>query len=216
MTTTHHDAELLHQFDDLAQQRLAVRLGMWVFLITEVMLFGGLFCAYTIYRVQAPQAFGAASRMLDIQWGAINTAVLIASSFTMALAVRQAELARKKSTIALLAATMLLGATFLGIKAIEYAHKAHEHLIPGAHFVEPAPEAGSGQLFFSFYFVMTGTHAFHMILGLGVLLAMIYTVARNPSPERRRSQVEIAGLYWHFVDIVWVFLFPLLYLVERH
>jgi cytochrome c oxidase subunit 3 len=209
-------AEVLHQFDSLAQQRLAVRLGMWTFLVTEVMLFGAIFGAYTIYRFSYPAGFAAGSQHLDLVAGAINTAILISSSFTMALAVAQIAAGRPRSTIALLVATMLLGSAFLGIKAYEYAHKIADGLVPGPGFIELASELGSTQLFYCFYWVMTGIHAAHMIIGIGVLAAMIAAVWRKIPLERKRSQIEIAGLYWHFVDIVWVFLFPLLYLIGRH
>jgi cytochrome c oxidase subunit 3 len=209
-------AEVLHQFDSLPQQRLAVRLGMWSFLVTEVMLFGAIFGAYTIYRFLHPRVFEVGSHHLDLMAGAINTAVLIASSFTMALAVSQIAHGKKRATIALLIATMIFGAAFLGIKGYEYSHKIADGLVPGARYVEFAPEVGSTQIFFAFYWIMTGIHAAHMIIGLGVLLAMVVAVWRNIPLERQRSQVEVAGLYWHFVDIVWVFLFPLLYLIGRH
>jgi cytochrome c oxidase subunit III len=216
MSTSAHSAEVLHQFDSLAQQRLAVRLGIWTFLVTEIMLFGAVFGAYTIYRFLYPAMFAASSHHLDVKAGAINTAVLIGSSLTMALAVHQAGYGRRRSTISFLFATMFLGTVFLGIKAYEYSHKIHDHLVPGPSFIEPAPELGSSQIFFSFYWMMTGIHAAHMIIGLGVLLAMVVAVWRNIPLERQRSQVEVTGLYWHFVDIVWVFLFPLLYLIGRH
>lgn len=207
---------VLHQFDTLPQQRLAVRLGIWTFLVTETMLFGAIFGAYTVYRFLYPAMFTASSHHLDVVAGAINTAVLIGSSLTMALAVHQSTAGRRGSTIFLLLATMFLGTVFLGIKAYEYSHKIHDGLVPGPGFVEPAPELGSSQIFFSFYWLMTGVHAAHMIIGLGVMAVMVFGVWRNNPAERQRSQIEVTGLYWHFVDIVWVFLFPLLYLIGRH
>lgn len=208
--------DVLHQFEALPQQRLAVRLGIWTFLVTEVMLFGTVFAAYTVNRFLHGATFTAGSHHLDVVAGAINTGVLISSSLTMALAVSQAAYGRRRSTIIFLIATMIFGTLFLGIKSYEYAHKIHDHLVPGVGFIEPAPELGSSQIFFSFYWLMTGIHAAHMVIGLGVLAAMVYVVWRNGPLERKRSQVEVAGLYWHFVDIVWVFLFPLLYLIGRH
>ena len=208
--------DVLHQFDSLPQQRLAVRLGIWTFLVTEVMLFGTVFGAYTVNRFLHERMFAASSHHLDVVAGTINTAVLITSSLTMALAVSQAAQGRRRPTIALLVATMIFGTVFLGIKSYEYAHKIHDHLVPGPGFVEPVPELGSTQMFFSFYWLLTGIHAAHMVIGLGVLSVMIFVVGRNIPLERKRSQVEVAGLYWHFVDIVWVFLFPLLYLIGRH
>jgi cytochrome c oxidase subunit 3 len=210
-----------HIYADADHQREAARLAMWLFLVTEVLLFGGLFLAYAVYRWQYPASFAAASRKLDLWLGAINTLVLIGSSLTMVLAHQAAELRRSAALAIFLAATILLGGTFLGIKSAEYAHKFHEHLVPGTHFVwstadaqGSAADAGSAQIFFVLYFVLTGLHASHMIIGmlvLLVLLVMTLTAAQPPA-----LSVELAGLYWHFVDIVWIFLFPLLYLIGLH
>jgi len=205
-----------HQFDDLAQQHEASWLGMWIFLATEVMFFGGMFLGYTIYRSINPQAFASASNQLDVWLGSINTAVLICSSFTMALAVRAAQLGRRRPVMLLLALTMLLGAIFLGIKFTEYYAKFTEHLVPGSGFAFAAAYKDAAEIFFSFYFAMTGMHALHMIIGLGLLTAMIVKSARGRFSPSYYTPVEVVGLYWHFVDIVWIFLFPLLYLIGRH
>jgi cytochrome c oxidase subunit III len=205
-----------HQFDDAVQQHEASWLGMWVFLATEVLFFGGMFTGYTIYRIANPQAFASASNHLDIVLGTINTAVLICSSFTMALAVRAAQLDTRKPTIIFLILTMILGTVFLGIKFTEYYAKFEEHFVPGSAFVYPGPQANAAEIFFSFYFAMTGMHALHMIIGLGLLTTMIVKTARGRFSASYYTPVEIVGLYWHFVDIVWIFLFPLLYLVGRH
>jgi len=205
-----------HQFDDVTQQRSAALLGMWVFLLTEIMMFGGLFAGYTVYRWPYLPGFAEASRHLDIGWGALNTGVLIASSLTMALAVHAAQLGRRKPLIGWLLLTMLFGATFLGIKAIEYAHKYHEHLVPGPGFQFPGDLWQQAYVFFSFYFAMTGLHTFHMIVGLGLLAVLVVQAARGKFSADYNTPVEISGLYWHFVDIIWIFLFPLLYLIERH
>jgi cytochrome c oxidase subunit 3 len=206
-----------HHFDDLQQQHEAAQLGMWVFLITEIMFFGGLFAAYTVYRSSYHQAFGAASRHLDITLGTFNTVVLIGSSLTMALAVHAAQRGRRRAIIGFLIATILLGAVFLAVKALEYTHKFHEHLIPGHGFQFPDPAlARPAELYFGLYFAMTGMHALHMIIGIGILLVMIRLAARGRFSADHYSPVEVTGLYWHFVDIVWIFLFPLLYLIERH
>jgi cytochrome c oxidase subunit 3 len=206
---------LEHQFDDLEQQHEASWLGMWVFLTTEVMFFGGLFLGYAVYRGWYSHAFGMASEHLDIVLGTINTAVLLCSSLTMALAVHATQLGTKRSAVILLLITMVLGSVFLGIKGVEYYHKYEENLIPGHDFHFENADPRHAQIFFSFYFVMTGMHALHMVIGIGLLAIMaLLTYAGKFSPEHS-SPIEIAGLYWHFVDIVWVFLFPLLYLIDR-
>jgi len=205
-----------HQFDDAAQQHEASWLGMWVFLATEVMFFGGMFLGYTVYRSAYPDAFAGASNHLDIVLGTINTAVLIFSSFTMALAVRSAQLGAGKPTIIFLILTMILGAVFLGIKFTEYYVKFEEHFVPGSAFAYPGPQAPAAEIFFSFYFAMTGMHALHMIIGEGLLTTLVIKTVRGRFSGLYNTPVELIGLYWHFVDIVWIFLFPLLYLVGRH
>lgn len=205
-----------HHFDDMAQQHEASWLGMWVFLATEVMFFGGMFLGYTIYRSAYPQAFASASNHLDVWLGTINTAVLICSSFTMALAVRAAELGERKPVVTFLVLTIVLGSIFLAIKFSEYYVKFSEHLIPGHAFMFEGPAANAAQIFFSFYFAMTGMHALHMIIGLGLLTTLIVKTLRGRFSVSYHTPVEVVGLYWHFVDIVWIFLFPLLYLVGRH
>ncbi len=212
----HHPA-LAHHFDNLAQQKEAATLGMWVFLVTEVLFFGGLFLAYTIYRTWYPEAFAAASHTLDVQLGTINTAVLIGSSLTMALAVHAAQMGERQQLMLFLVATMLLGSIFLGIKGVEYAHKFTEHHVPGPafHFEEPE-HALHAQVFFSLYFVMTGLHAIHMIIGLGIMTWMLVWSWNGTVTREYATPIEVSGLYWHFVDIVWIFLFPLLYLIGRH
>lgn len=211
------DAHLQHHFDDAEQQRSAVTLGMWVFLVTEVMLFGGMFTAYVMYRSLFPGAFAGASNHLDVGLGTFNTAVLICSSLTMALAVHAAQVGRAPGRIiAWLVATMMLGGAFLVIKMYEYAHKFHEGLLPGPAFTYTGPDAQQAELFFSIYFAMTGTHAFHMIIGLGVLTWLAVLARRRQFSPAYYTPVELGGLYWHFVDIAWIFLFPLLYLIGRH
>ena len=207
---------LAHQFDDLEQQAEAATLGIWAFLITEILFFGGLFTGYAVYRTNYPQAFAEASHHLDILLGGINTVVLIGSSFTMALAVHAAQSGKRRALIAFLLATMLLGAVFLGIKVVEYSHKFVDHLVPGRTFTFPGAYAPQAQLFFSFYFAMTGMHAVHMIIGLAILSVLVGRAWRNRFSAIYFAPVEVTGLYWHFVDIVWIFLFPLLYLIGRH
>jgi cytochrome c oxidase subunit 3 len=211
----HHPA-LAHQFDSLGQQTEAATLGMWVFLVTEVLFFGGLFLTYTVYRAFYPAAFAAASHELDILLGGINTAVLITSSLTMALAVHAAQLGQRQRLMMFLVATMVLGSIFLGIKGVEYYHKFVEHHVPGANFQFEKEYARHAQIFFSLYFIMTGLHAVHMIIGIAVLLVMWLWAWRGGITAEYAAPIEISGLYWHFVDIVWIFLFPLLYLIGRH
>ncbi len=204
-----------HQFDDMEQQREAATIGMWAFLITEVMLFGGMFMCYTVYRTLYPEAFQAGSHHLNIILGTLNTALLIGSSLTMALAVHAAQNGHRKQVERLIVATILLGSLFLAVKAFEYTGKWQENLIPGPNFApaEPIPHL---QIFYALYFVLTGTHAFHMVIGIGVMVVMLVMNRGGKFSKDYYAPVEMAGLYWHFVDIVWIFLFPLLYLLGRH
>ena len=212
----HHHPALAHQFEDLDQQSEVSTLGMWVFLVTEVLFFGGLFTVYLVYRNWYPQAFAVASHELDVVLGTVNTAVLITSSLTMALSVHAAQLGQRKPVMLFLIATMLLGSIFLGIKGVEYYHKFAEHHVPGPSFQFEAEHFRNAQLFFSLYFIMTGLHAVHMVIGIGILLVMFWWSWRGTITAEYYSPIEISGLYWHFVDIVWIFLFPLLYLIGRH
>jgi len=205
-----------HQFDDAGQQYEASTLGMWVFLVTEILFFGGVFTVYVAYRWAYPEAFAHASNHLDLFLGTFNTAVLIGSSLTMALAVRASQVGEKRALVTFLLLTMLLGTMFLGVKGIEYAHKFHEHLVPGPYFQSPGGGPKQAELFFSLYFALTGIHALHMIIGLGVLAVLVVQSSKGRYGRVYHTPIEIAGLYWHFVDIVWIFLFPLLYLLARH
>jgi cytochrome c oxidase subunit 3 len=210
-----HPARLKHHFADLEQQREAATLGMWVFLATEVLFFGGLFAAYLIYRVWYPTTFGEASRDLNLVLGATNTTVLITSSLTMAMAVYSSAMGRRAPMILFLGLTMVLGAVFLAIKGVEYYQKFVEHLVPGPNF-RFAQDAPHAQIFFSLYFALTGLHALHMVVGLGILTVILIMAARGRFTREWNTPVEISGLYWHFVDVIWIFLFPLLYLIDRH
>ncbi|MEP6994085.1 MAG: cytochrome c oxidase subunit 3 family protein [Acidobacteriota bacterium] len=208
--------ELRHHFVNLAAQREASTLAMWMFLVTEVLFFGGMFTAYVIYRSSYRHAFEGASNLLDLKLGAINTAVLICSSLTMALAVWASGAGKKRATILCLVGTILLGGAFLGIKAVEYTQKFEHHEVPGPHFVVPEGLPRQSEMFFSLYFCMTGLHALHMVIGVGLLTWLIVKAQRNEFSPRYNTPVDLVGLYWHFVDIVWIFLFPLLYLLGRH
>jgi cytochrome c oxidase subunit 3 len=223
----HHGA-LQHQFDDLEQQRDSNYLGMWLFLATEIMMFGGLFFTYTLYRTQFEPAFFEGCRHLNITLGTINTFVLLFSSLTMALGVHYAVDKKPKISFMWLGVTWLLGAAFLGIKAVEWTVDYHEGLIPAvnwSYYSNPAHAAQLEhlkslnigpqhvQLFFTVYFCMTGLHAIHMIVGLIVVGWFMWLTHKGHFLNGNDQPVEIVGLYWHIVDIVWVLLFPLLYLI---
>ena len=234
----HGHPALQHHFENMEQQREAGTLGMWVFLVTEIMFFGGMFLAYTLYRSLYPASFASGSNHLDITLGAVNTGVLILSSFTMAMAVYFTQIGKQRRQVICLALTLILGLTFLGIKAVEYHDKYEDrlipgNLIPGRSFKPTVLQHGEAhdphkltllegatvekvEMFYWIYFAMTGMHALHMIIGAGLLtFLLIYSLKGRFDPEYH-SPVEVIGLYWHFVDIVWIFLFPLLYLLGRH
>jgi len=209
--------ELREQFETPAQQKEISTLGMWVFLVTEIMFFGGLFLAYAIYRREFAGVFALASNTLDVVIGAVNTAVLLCSSYTMVLAVRAAQIGSRKALIVFLILTILLGGIFLGVKAYEWNQKFEEHHVPGPSFhLEGTPAQGPAQLFFSLYFTMTGLHALHMVVGEGLMLFLLWQACARKYTPSYYTPVDVGGLYWHFVDIVWIFLFPLLYLIARH
>jgi cytochrome c oxidase subunit III len=216
----HRTGELFGQFETMDQQRESATLGMWVFLTTEVLFFGGMFMTYTLNRSTYPEIFGDASRSIDLKLGTINTIVLIGSSLTMAMAVWASQVGKKKLVTTFLISTLVLGSVFLGIKAVEYHQKYVEHHIPGWNFnFEPGSSVATNahaQLFFSLYFAMTGLHALHMVVGAGLLVWLIKQSLGGRFTPTYNTPVELIGLYWHFVDIVWIFLFPLLYLIDRH
>lgn len=207
---------LQHHFDSFEQQREASYLGVWIFLVTEVMFFGGVFTAYIVYRLAHPQAFALGSHELDITLGAVNTAVLIGSSLTMAMAVWAAQTGRRKGIVGYILATIVLGGVFLGIKVVEYSAKFEHHLFPGPNFQWNGPDAPHVEMFFNLYFALTGLHAVHMIIGMGILVVIAILAWRGRFSPENHNLVEGIGLYWHFVDIVWIFLFPLLYLLGRN
>ncbi len=219
-----HNPELKHHFADMEQQRDASSLGMWLFLATEIMFFGGMFCAYLIYRLWYYPEFAAASNSLDIALGTVNTAVLICSSLTVVLAVRAAQLGKRQAQVIYLALTLVLGLAFLGVKGIEWTSKFREHHIPGAsfHFEGEVPghpgqpvDQQHAQIFFSLYFAMTGMHALHMIIGVGIFSYLTFYAWKGRYTPEYHTPLENSGLYWHFVDIIWIYLFPLLYLIDR-
>ena len=221
---------LAHHFADLKQQKAAATLGMWVFIAQEVLFFGGLFAAYTVYRMKYPGAFVAGSEHLSWKIGFFNTLVLIGSSLTMAMGVHSAALGRSKRIVAWLLSTILLGSVFLGVKYFEYEEKIAPCfgvgagpgcLVPGERFdasvlhvaADMAPQT---QIFYSLYFAMTGLHALHMIIGIPIILWIAHAAWKGRYSAQWHTPVEIVGLYWHFVDIIWIFLFPLLYLIGTH
>ena len=213
---TEHVQGPAHQFDSFEQQREASYFGMWVFLVTEIMFFGGLFLAYVVYRLANNEAFALGSHELDIRLGTFNTAVLIGSSLTMAMAVWAAQTCRRKSTVVYILSTIGLGTVFLGIKVVEYSAKFEHHLFPGPNFHFDGPQAAGVEMFFNLYFCMTGLHAVHMVIGMVILLVIAVQAWRGVYTPQNHNMVEGIGLYWHFVDIVWIFLFPLLYLLGRN
>jgi len=190
--------------------------GMWVFLASEIMFFGGLFATYVVYRTLYPESFREASQRMNLFLGTLNTAVLLTSSYLVALAVDAAERERPARVIGRnLAGAVLLGIIFLFVKGTEYREHIGHHLFPGAYFEWRGPEAAHAKLFFGLYFVMTGLHAVHVLIGLALLTWMAGSTARGKIVEGVRARLEITGLYWHFVDIIWIFLYPLLYLIAR-
>jgi cytochrome c oxidase subunit III len=235
-----HHPDLQHHFDDMEQQKEASSLGMWVFLAQEIMFFGGLFLLYLIYRMNYYPTFSMASSSIDVKWGAINTLVLIGSSLTMAMAVHSAHLSKRKALVGFLLATLALGGVFLGIKGKEYHDKYVEHHVPGMDNFLFVPEADSSGkipngvtqeqaeslknnpafqhtalIFFTLYFLMTGTHALHMIVGIGIIIPLIVLASKGRYNSSYYTPIENFGLYWHFVDIIWISLFPLIYLINR-
>jgi len=283
----YHEPGLQHQFDDMGQQEESVSIGMWMFLVQEIMFFGGLFTVYLVFRSKYPMAFAAGSNHLDAFWGGLNTIVLIVSSLTMALTVYYAQKSNRNMQVLMILLTMVFGATFLGVKAIEYTDKYNHGFVPvtglnkkvkdvpnAAHskpHEKPCWEQAHGEehtyvnphgefqwadcslaklaedhkpnsfltdaerigyfsngeidankfrdkvrIFFWIYFVMTGLHALHMVVGLGLMAWLLWTAFKGNYNAEYYMPVEMSGLYWHFVDIVWIFLFPLLYLLGRH
>jgi len=204
------------QFATADQQRETATVGMWVFLVTEVMFFGGLFMTHIVYRLLHTAAFDRGSADMSIVLGSTNTAVLISSSFTMALAVHAAQEGKWRRLAGFLFATMLIGSVFLGIKFAEYYQHYREHQVPGFWFETSDPDPGGLQMFFVYYFAMTGLHALHMIIGIGVLAVLLFRSGLERFTSAYHNPVVIAGLYWHFVDIVWVFLFAIFYLPGLH
>ncbi len=214
MATASHEQPtyLAHHFDTPAQQFDAAKLGMWIFIVTEILMFGGLFVAYAVFKNHEPQVFVAAHHMLDKRLGALNTVVLLFSSLMAALAVRSAQTNNKGLTTAMLLATLGFAGGFLVIKFFEYSAKFEHGLLPGRHFTAHAvhPETN---IFFGVYFMMTGVHGLHVVIGIGLILWVLLRANKGEFSSRYFAPVEGVGLYWHLVDLIWIYLFPLLYLV---
>ncbi|MFH2054837.1 MAG: cytochrome c oxidase subunit 3 family protein [bacterium] len=208
-----HPAHLQHHFSDSEQQRESAKLGMWVFLLTEVLFFGGLFVAYAVYRSWNPDLFHEAHKQLDVVLGTVNTVALITSSLTIALAIRAMQLGNKKQTIWLLVITLLLACVFLVIKYFEYSHKFHLGQLPGKFYTFTGIKGTNPHVFFSVYFAMTGLHGIHVIAGIGVIGWLLRRTIRGDFSPEYYTPIEMTGLYWHLVDIIWIFLFPLFYLI---
>lgn len=210
------ELELREQFRTPEHQRETAMTGIWIFLITEVLLFSALFTAFTVYRLSAPQAFDLGSKDMEIVLGGINTAVLLCSSYTMALAVYNAEQGKERLLILFLILTMILGAIFLGIKFTEYYMHYKDHKVPAFWFEESSPQATRIQMFFVFYFIMTGLHAVHMMVGLGILGVLLFRTVLGNLTAKYHTPIEVGALYWHFVDIVWIFLYAIFYIPGLH
>lgn len=208
--------ELREQFATVEQQRLTSGIGIWLFLMTEVMMFGGLFVAYTVYRFNHPQAFAEGSSSMDILLGSINSAILLTSSLTMGFAEFSAKLGRQRLLTVLLLITVLIGLAFLGIKFTEYYEHYQQHEAPGVWFNHTGPLAPAVQMFYVFYFIMTGLHAVHMIIGIFLILVLIFRNFIGSFSAAYHTPVSVVGLYWHFVDIVWIFLYAIFYLPGLH
>lgn len=216
MANTHVESgghQHAHHFASAHDEFEASKQGMWIFMVTEVLMFGGLFVAYAMFRAMYPQMFHEASHHLDQRLGLTNTIVLITSSLTMVLAVIAAQRGQKGKILTYLGVTFLLSCVFLVVKYFEYSAKFHHGLLPGGLFTNTELTQPKTSLFFSLYFVMTGIHAFHVIVGMGLMIWLALRTLKNEFSPAFYTPVELVGFYWHFVDMVWIFLFPLMYLV---
>lgn len=208
-----HSKGLQHHFAELGQQFDAAKIGMWLFLVTEILLFGGLFVGYGIMHAKHPQAFVAAHHHLDWRLGALNTIVLLISSFTMVMGVWAAQTGQRKKLIAFLLITVALAGVFMAVKYVEYSHKFHEGLLPGKFYAHQGDTVPGQFMFFSFYFMMTGLHGIHVLLGMIAILYVAWRAQRGDFDKNYYFPVDIVGLYWHLVDLIWIYLFPLMYLI---
>ena len=209
-----HTPGLQHHFSEMEQQVAAAKIGMWLFLVTEILLFGGLFAGYGLMQYKHPEAFMAAHHHLDRTLGVVNTVVLLCSSFTMVMAVFSAQKSRRKQLIVYLLLTLALAGVFLGVKYVEYSHKIHDGLLPGKYYSHAGDTVPGQFMFFSFYFMMTGLHGIHILLGMAAMLWLLRRAMRGDFSSAYYTPVDMVGLYWHVVDLIWIYLFPLLYLIS--
>ena len=211
----HGEAPFLqHHFHEMKQQFDASKIGMWLFLVTEVLLFGGLFVGYGLMHSAHPEAFKAAHHHLNRTLGALNTIVLLVSSFTMVMGVWAAQTSRRKLLILFLVLTLLCAGTFLVVKFFEYSHKFEEGLLPGQYYTHQGDTVPGQFLFFSFYFLMTGLHGIHVLCGMGAIGWLLRRAIRGDFNSTYYAPVDLVGLYWHLVDLIWIYLFPLMYLIS--
>ena len=207
---------LQHHFHDVEQQYETAKLGMWAFILTEVLTFGGLFVAYVVYRSWYPEMFVGANLLLDVNKGLLNTIVLITSSLTMVLAVWAIQKKNQKLSLFMLIATFLFAFMFLGIKYLEYSHKFEVGQLPGEYYSYMGPEIAhlnNPHIFFSIYFIMTGLHGLHVAIGMGLIAWLIYATAKGNLNSDYYTRMEMIGIFWHLVDLIWIYLFPLFYLI---
>lgn len=208
------DPFLQHHFTTPEQQFEAGKIGMWLFLVTEILLFGGLFVSFGLMQSRHPLAFYEAHHHLDRMLGFLNTVVLLLSSFTMVMAVHAAQTDRRKRLMSFLALTLVFAGVFLGVKYVEYSHKFHEGLLPGKFYSHQGDTVPGQFQFFSFYFLMTGLHGIHILGGMAAISWVMWRAAKGHFSSRYYTPVDLVGLYWHLVDMIWIYLFPLLYLIS--
>ncbi|MCW9708977.1 cytochrome c oxidase subunit 3 family protein [Fodinibius salsisoli] len=213
-TTSSHSRFQQHHFVDAEQQFDAAKMGMWVFLVTEILMFGGLFAAYIVYRLWYPELFVLASEELNTLWGGVNTLVLIGSSLTVAMAIKSAQLNQKRNIAINLGITLALAAIFMVIKYFEYTHKFHLGIFPGEFYTFEGIDHPKANVFFSLYYLMTGLHGIHVTIGMGLMIWLLVRSTKGHFGEEYYTPIEMTGLYWHLVDIIWIFLFPLFYLID--
>ncbi len=209
-----HSRFMQHHFVDSEQQFEAAKMGMWIFLVTEILFFGGLFAAYIVYRLWYPELFTLASEELNTLWGGVNTVVLIGSSLTVAMAIKSAQLNQKKNIAINLGITLALAAIFMVIKYFEWTHKFELGIFPGEFYAFEGIDHPKANVFFSLYYLMTGLHGIHVVIGIGLMAWLLWRSLKGHFDEEYYTPVEITGLYWHLVDIIWIFLFPLFYLID--
>ena len=208
-----HASPLAHHFESLEKQTHAARLGMWLFLATEVLLFTALFAAYGVYRFLYTEGFEQSSRAIETWIGLVNTIVLVTSSFTVAMGLDAATRGRGRRTALLWGVSVALALVFLGFKAVEYSHHFHEGQLPGRFYTFEGVQAPGAPIFFALYFLITGLHGIHVVIGMTVLTVVAVMAYRGKFSAEYHTPVELGGLYWHLVDLIWIFVFPLIYLI---